>query len=262
MGATAVTLWPRHSLEIWSGAMGGLGVLSWLAIGAVAGWTVTRLMVTAGDEALRGTAAGLVGAVLGGLGIRLLGASSSPGANDLHALLAALAGSLWLTWITCVVSSGRERRSRPRTPAPSLARGDAAPDAETARPTLTYAAARDQLVNELLTDAMAHDAERYGEVGRRLDNIERSLPHGGAPELGRLRVALTFWDAWIGARNRGWEPISGIAKTEWPMLARIVAADLEGDRDVTDSRVVARFDVGRHPSLGNRAQALAARMRV
>lgn len=104
--------------------MGGLGVLSWLAIGTVAGWTITRLMVSGGDEALRGTAAGLVGAVLGGLGLRLLEPASSPQANELNPLLAALAGSLWLTWITCVISSGREHRSRPRTPLDALrARG-------------------------------------------------------------------------------------------------------------------------------------------
>jgi hypothetical protein len=95
--------------------MGGFGVVGWLGIGAVGGWTITRLMVTAGDEGLRGTAAGVIGGVLGGLGMRLLG--SLPGANNLDAPLAALAGSLWLTWITCAVSSGRERRSRPRVPA-------------------------------------------------------------------------------------------------------------------------------------------------
>jgi uncharacterized membrane protein YeaQ/YmgE (transglycosylase-associated protein family) len=104
--------------------MGGLGVLSWLAIGAVAGWTITRLMVSGGDEALRGTAAGLVGAILGGLGMHLLEPASSREANELNPLLAALAGSLWLTWITCVVTSGREHRSRPRTREARLARGN------------------------------------------------------------------------------------------------------------------------------------------
>jgi hypothetical protein len=72
-------------------------------------------MVTAGDEGLRGSAAGMIGGILGGLGMRLLG--SLPRASNLDVLLAALAGSLWLTWITCAVSSGRERRSRPRAPA-------------------------------------------------------------------------------------------------------------------------------------------------
>ncbi len=242
--------------------MGGLGVFAWLAIGAAAGWTISRLMVSAEDDALRGTAAGMIGAVLGGLGMRLVEWSPGLVSNDLNTSAAALAGSLWLTWITCVVTSGGERRSRPRDPEARFGRGEAAPDAEKARPTFTYAAARDQLIDQLLSDAVAHEAERYDEVGRRFDDVERVLPHGGPPELGRLRVALTFWDGWIGARNRGWPPISSIAKKEWPVLARIVAADLEADRDVTDMRVVARFDVGRRPLLGNRAEVLAARTRV
>jgi len=242
--------------------MGGLGVFLWLAMGAASGWVISRLLVSAGDEALRGTAAGMLGAVLGGLGMRLIEWAPGLISNDLNTSVAALAGSVWLTWITCVATSGRERRSRPRTPESRFARGESPLHAQAARPTVTYAVARNQLVDQLLRDAMAHDSERYDEVGRRFDSVERALPHGGAPELGRLRVALTFWDAWIGARNHGWQPISGIAKKEWPVLARIVAADLEGDRDVTDIRVVGRFDVGRYPSLGNRAQALAASLRA
>ena len=103
--------------------MGGLGVIAWLAIGTVAGWIVTRLMVTAGDDALRGTAAGVIGGVLGGLGMGLF-ESMSPGGNDLTMTFAAVAGSVWLTWITCVVTSGRERRSRPRARTMSIFEAD------------------------------------------------------------------------------------------------------------------------------------------
>jgi hypothetical protein len=242
--------------------MDGLGVFAWIATGAAAGWTVSRLMVGAEGDALRGTAAGMLGAVLGGLGMRLVEWSPGLVSNDLNTFVAALAGSLWLTWITCVVTSGRRRDATPPAAELRFERLGVAAELEEGRSALTYTAARDQLVDQLLRDAMAHDAQRYNDVGRRFDTIERALPHGGAPELGRLRVALTFWDGWIDARNRGWQPNTGIAKTEWPALARIVAADLEGDRDVTDIRVVARFDVGRHPSLGSRAQTLAARLRA
>ena len=112
--------------------MGGLGVFAWLAIGTAAGWVISRLMVTAGDDALRGTAAGMIGGILGGLGIRLLDPPPGLGNSPVTALAAALAGSLWLTWLTCVVTSGRERRSQPRTPAARFTRGEATPDAEQA----------------------------------------------------------------------------------------------------------------------------------
>ena len=242
--------------------MGGLGVFAWLAIGAAAGWTISRLMVDASDDALRGTAAGMIGAVLGGLGMRLLEASSPAGPGELNAFTAALAGSLWLSWTTCVVTSGRRPGATPRVPEGHVAAPDAVVRSAGARPAIGYAAARNQLVDLLLRDAMAHDAERYDEIGRRFDGVERVLPQGGGPELGKIRVAVAFWDGWIDARNRGWHPEAGIAKSDWPELARSVAADLEGDREVTDVRVVAHFDIGLHPALGSRVHTLAARMRA
>ena len=126
---------------------------------------------------------------------------------------------------------------------------------------LTYRAARDALVEQLLKDAAAHEAARYDEIGRRFDAIERGLPRSDAPELVKLRVALTFWDGWIDARNRGWQS-GGIAQAEWPALARGVAADLAADREIADARVCARFDSSAHSSLEDRVQTLAARLRA
>jgi uncharacterized membrane protein YeaQ/YmgE (transglycosylase-associated protein family) len=242
--------------------MSGFGVLAWIAIGSVVGWTVSRLMVGAEDDALRGTAAGLIGAILGGLGMRLLDAGA-PGGTHLNSAVAALTGSLWLTWLTCVVTSGRRRDEGRTSPDAAAARSGQGARLGGARAMSTYTAARNALVDQLLRDAMAHDAERYDEVGRRFATVERELPRGIAPELSRLRVALTFWDAWIDARNRDWQPDGGIAKADWPLLARGVAADLEGDRDVTNARVVTRFDATAtySPPL-NRVHALAARLRT
>jgi uncharacterized membrane protein YeaQ/YmgE (transglycosylase-associated protein family) len=248
--------------------MSGFGVLTWIAMGSVVGWTLSRLMVVSEDDALRGTAAGMIGAILGGLGSRMLD-SAAPGGNQLNAAVAALAASLWLTWLTCVATSGRRRddgriaRVVGGARSGTAVRSGSALRLEEARQVSTYAVARNVLVDQLLRDAMAHDAERYEEVGRRFDTVERRLPRGVTPELARLRVALTFWDAWIDARNQGWQPDGGIAKAEWPFLARSVAADLEGDRDVTNVRVVTRFDAAAvYSPPGNRVQALAARLRA
>ena len=108
--------------------MGGLGIFAWIAIGTIASWTVTRLMVGAEDDALRGTAAGVIGAVLGGLAMRVLELRSATHPGGVNALLAALAGSIWLTWITCVTTSGRDRqREPPPATEPSLTGADAVP---------------------------------------------------------------------------------------------------------------------------------------
>jgi uncharacterized membrane protein YeaQ/YmgE (transglycosylase-associated protein family) len=93
--------------------MGGVSVFAWIAIGAIASWTVTRLMVGPDDDALRGTAAGVIGAVLGGLGMQLGQSRSAGSSGGIDGILAALAGALWLTWITCVATSGREPRREP-----------------------------------------------------------------------------------------------------------------------------------------------------
>ncbi len=123
-----------------------------------------------------------------------------------------------------------------------------------------YVESRDALVAELRRDAAAHEAGAYDEVGRRFDAVERHFPHGTAPELGRLHIALTFWDGWVDARNHGW-PRGPVSQQDWPMLARRVADDLEADREISDPTVLSRFDLVRHPGLNERVQTLAARLR-
>ena len=125
---------------------------------------------------------------------------------------------------------------------------------------MTYAEARDALVMQLRQDAAAHEAEQYDAIGRRFDALEHQFPRGTAPELGRLHIALTFWDGWVHARNHGWPP-GPIGTAEWPQLARAVAADLEADRDPTADTVLRHFDLVAHPRLNERVQILAARLR-
>ena len=126
---------------------------------------------------------------------------------------------------------------------------------------VTYGTARDSIVGELLKDAAAHEAGRFDQIGRRFDPIVRELPRGRAPSLTRLRTALAFWDGWIDARNRGWQPDANIEKGEWPMLARRIASDLAQDRDISEQRVSARFDASLATSTNYRVQTLAARLR-
>ena len=110
------------------------------------------------------------------------------------------------------------------------------------RDMLSYGTARNSLVGELLKDAAAHEAGHYDQIGRRFDGIERELPRGAAPPLTKLRVALSFWDGWIDARDRRWQAGGNIDKGEWPMLARRIASDLSQDHEICDARVGARFD--------------------
>jgi hypothetical protein len=125
---------------------------------------------------------------------------------------------------------------------------------------LTYTAARDTLINELRANALDHEAQRYDTIGRRFDRLEHEFPVGTAPELGRLHIALAFWDGWIDARNNGW-PGQPIKEADWPALARSVADDLAHDHDISSPVVLARFDLVANPRLNERVQTLAARLR-
>lgn len=124
----------------------------------------------------------------------------------------------------------------------------------------SYPATRDALVLRLRQDAAAHDAERYDAVGRDFDGVEHHFPRGATPELLRLQTALTFWDAWIDARNHGW-PRGPVALADWSRLARALADDLEAEREITDATVRAHFDIVAHPTSNERVQTLAARLR-
>ncbi len=119
---------------------------------------------------------------------------------------------------------------------------------------LAYPDACRVVAAHLRHDADAHDAGRHDEIGRRFDSVQRDLPRGTQPELHNLHAAVIFWDAWIDARNRGWQ---GTGATDaWPVCARAVAEGLVADGDV---------DASARPccsAAGHRAQALALRLRT
>jgi len=125
---------------------------------------------------------------------------------------------------------------------------------------LTSEAARQALAGHLVTDATAHEAGRFDAIGRRFDSFEHAFPEGDDASLIDLRMALTFWDAWIDARNHGWQPTGGIQQGEWAALARGIAADLTAKRDIADARVRDLFDA-RSPGRADRVKLLAGRLR-
>lgn len=127
--------------------------------------------------------------------------------------------------------------------------------------THTYATARDAIAAHLRQDADAHERERYDEIGRRFDALEHAFPRGNEAGLSRLRTAMVFWDAWIDARNHGWQVTSGIQPSEWPVLARAVADDLAADREISNPRVREQFEASRVSMRGDRAQIIADRLR-
>jgi hypothetical protein len=54
------------------------------------------------------------------------------------------------------------------------------------------------------------------------------------------RVQLTY-AGWLDSSNHDWKFYEGIKAGDWPRLARLVVADLEADREISDRSVVSHF---------------------
>jgi hypothetical protein len=106
-----------------------------------------------------------------------------------------------------------------------------------------YDRIRIRLTEALKRDSVLHESRRYEELGRDFLKFESRLRQGGDHRFEKLIVALRFWDAWILARNTDWLEHDHIPERLWGTLAKAVAADLDADRDVSDPRVRASFDL-------------------
>lgn len=126
---------------------------------------------------------------------------------------------------------------------------------------MTAEEARHALAGYLRHDADAQDRQSFDEIGRRFDSFEHAFPAGDDETLEKLRIALTFWDSWIDARNNGWQTNSGILQHEWPELARGIADDVAADREITSERVHQKFDTVGRSGLGGRVQSVTDRLR-
>jgi|LNFM01.1.fsa_nt_gb hypothetical protein len=106
-----------------------------------------------------------------------------------------------------------------------------------------YDTLRRRLAAALKRDASLHKLHRYDKLGDGFLDFRSQLRQGGDQRYQKLVVAMQFWDAWIMARNTDWLEYAHIPEATWGDLADTVVADLLADRDVTDARVLAAFDL-------------------
>jgi uncharacterized membrane protein YeaQ/YmgE (transglycosylase-associated protein family) len=78
-------------------------IIWWLIVGLIAGWLTGKIMGGPGKGALMDIIIGLVGALAGGLLMRILGFNSEGGM--IYTILVAVIGAVVLTWIVRKVSS-------------------------------------------------------------------------------------------------------------------------------------------------------------
>ena len=102
---------------------------------------------------------------------------------------------------------------------------------------------RHRLALALTRDAGLHKLRHYDQIGAGFLETQALLKSGGDHRYQKLIVALNFWDAWILARNTDWLEHDHIPEAQWSSLAKVVAADLEADREITNAGVINAFDL-------------------
>lgn len=85
------------------------------------------------------------------------------------------------------------------------------------------------------------EAQERGEpslISEGYDELETRIAQGDTAEL---TTALAFWDAWIDARDHGWQDRHPFRQEDWPRLARELAADLRAWRPIENELVLREF---------------------
>lgn len=84
-----------------------MGVLTWIILGAIAGWIASIIMKTNESQGfLLNIVVGIVGAILGGFAFSIFGANGVTGFN-IYSLLVAIVGAVILLWLVKQVSGSR-----------------------------------------------------------------------------------------------------------------------------------------------------------
>ena len=113
---------------------------------------------------------------------------------------------------------------------------------------LTYEELRERFVVCLEAAVRAHEAGDLRAIETGFDELVTELPRDAGPEFDKLLVAIEFWDCWIDAGNHDWLYYPGMAADDWPQFARAIVQDLQQNHDITDERVLERFDFRRRPA--------------
>ena len=116
---------------------------------------------------------------------------------------------------------------------------------------MQYDELRQRLASYLEMAAEAQEAGNLPAIETGYDAFEEVLPRGEGPEYDKLHIALHFWDGWIDARNHDWKYYESIDKQDWPHLARLIASNLQADREPQEKRILQLFDLrqaGAQPS--------------
>ena len=101
----------------------------------------------------------------------------------------------------------------------------------------------------LRRDASAQEAGDFEAIAARYDDVYAEVLELSDDLPGEIGRSFTFWDEWCDARNHDWMYYPGIAREDWPRLARHVADAVESGATITDPVLVRHFEEAARPGL-------------
>ena len=96
-----------------------------------------------------------------------------------------------------------------------------------------------QLMSEVLkSDAALQEQGRFAELGKHYDEVDYAWPRCSD----QLAIAWNFYDFWISERDHEFAGYAqGIAKDDWPRLAKYIADRLIAEEGIADPLILSHF---------------------
>jgi hypothetical protein len=106
-----------------------------------------------------------------------------------------------------------------------------------------YRVKKRMMIDALNKCIKLHEAQHYSELDAVYQTLDTSLPRGGGPETLPIGTALNFLDGWVDDKNHSWRMYRGIAKDDWPKLARGLIKDLNAGEGISSVLVLEHFNL-------------------
>jgi hypothetical protein len=103
------------------------------------------------------------------------------------------------------------------------------------------------VASALRVDAAAQDAANFEAIAKRYDDVYGEVLSLCSEYPDTIATGFTFWDWWAGARNHEWQYYEGIARDDWPRLARHVADSVEAGVRISDPVLIRHFERAARP---------------
>lgn len=87
------------------------------------------------------------------------------------------------------------------------------------------------------------DRPDFTKLAANVKVIEQATPKLPYKRWRKIYVALGFWSCWIAEASQGFPANALVSRHDWPRLARLLAEDLQHNRDITEPQIRAIADL-------------------